>query len=120
MNFELFNEKSKILINDAQNIAISLNHQQVCPYHLVYSIISENSNLILQVFEELGLDNQKLQKKVQSSLKDKPKIMGENLNIFFSTELIKIFEQSIKTKNEFDDDLFHLKFCYIQFYVVMK
>ena len=104
MNFELFNEKSKILINDAQNIAISLNHQQVCPYHLVYSIISENSNLILQVFEELGLDNQKLQKKVQSSLKDKPKIMGENLNIFFSTDLIKIFEQSIKTKNEFDDD----------------
>ena len=104
MNFELFNEKSKTLINDAQNIAISLNHQQVCPYHLVYSIISENSNLILQVFEELGLDNQKLQKKVQSSLKDKPKIMGENLNIFFSTDLIKIFEQSIKTKNEFDDD----------------
>ena len=62
MNFELFNEKSKTLINDAQNIAISLNHQQVCPYHLVYSIISENSNLILQVFEELGLDNQKLKK----------------------------------------------------------
>ena len=54
MNFELFNEKSKTLINDAQNIAISLNHQQVCPYHLVYSIISENSNLILQVFEELN------------------------------------------------------------------
>ena len=30
--------------------------------------------------------------------------MGENLNIFFSTDLIKIFEQSLKTKNEFDDD----------------
>ena len=30
--------------------------------------------------------------------------MGENLNIFFSTDLIKNFEQSLKTKNEFDDD----------------
>ena len=56
MNFELFNEKSKILINDAQNKAVSLNHQQVSPNHLVYSILSENNNFILNIFEEIGLD----------------------------------------------------------------
>ena len=104
MNFELFNEKSKILINDAQNKAVSLNHQQVSPNHLVYSILSENDNFILNIFEEIGLDYLTLKKQVENLLQDKPKVMGENLNIFFSDDLIKVFEKSQKIKNEFNDD----------------
>ncbi len=104
MNFELFNEKSKILINDAQNKAVSLNHQQVSPNHLVYSILSENNNFILNIFEEIGLDYLTLKKQVENLLQDKPKVMGENLNIFFSDDLIKVFEKSQKIKNEFNDD----------------
>ena len=42
MNFDQFNEKSKLLINEAQNKAISLNHQQVTPEHLIFSILSED------------------------------------------------------------------------------
>ena len=104
MNFELFNEKSKILINDAQNKAVSLNHQQVSPNHLVYSILSENNNFILNIFEEIGLDYLTLKKQAENLLQDKPKVMGENLNIFFSDDLIKVFEKSQKIKNEFNDD----------------
>jgi len=104
MNFELFNDNSKILINDAQNKAISLNHQQVSTDHLVFSILKENNHFLTQIFEELDVDYSKLKEQIEFFLKAKPKIMGENINIFFSSDLIEVFEKSQKIKNEFDDD----------------
>ena len=50
MNFDQFNEKSKLLINEAQNKAISLNHQQILPLHLLYSILDDKNDLILDLF----------------------------------------------------------------------
>ena len=104
MNFELFNDNSKILINDAQNKAISLNHQQVSTDHLVFSILKENNHFLTQIFEELDVDYSKLKEQIEVFLKAKPKITGENINIFFSSDLIEVFEKSQKIKNEFDDD----------------
>ena len=104
MNFELFNDNSKILVNDAQNKAISLNHQQVSTDHLVFSILKENNHFLTQIFEELDVDYSKLKEQIEVFLKAKPKIMGENINIFFSSDLIEVFEKSQKIKNEFDDD----------------
>ena len=83
MNFELFNEKSKILINDAQNKAISLNHQQVSTYHLIYSTLSENNNFIIQIFLELDINYLTLKEQIENILHDQPKILGKDLNIFF-------------------------------------
>ena len=104
MNFELFNEKSKILINDAQNKAISLNHQQVSTYHLIYSTLSENNNFIIQIFLELDINYLTLKEQIENILHDQPKILGEDLNIFFSNDLLEVFEKSKKIKNEFNDD----------------
>ena len=104
MNFELFNEKSKILINDAQNKAISLNHQQVSTYHLIYSTLSENNNFIIQIFLELDINYLTLKEQIENILHDQPKILGKDLNIFFSNDLLEVFEKSKEIKNEFNDD----------------
>ena len=104
MNFELFNEKSKILINDAQNKAISLNHQQVSTYHLIFSTLSENNNFIMQIFIELDIDYLTLKEQIENILHGQPKIVGKDLHIFFSNDLLEVFEKSKKIKNEFNDD----------------
>ena len=104
MNFELFNEKSKILINDAQNKAISLNHQQISTYHLIYSTLSENNNFIIQIFLELDINYLTLKEQIENILHNQPKIVGKDLNIFFSNDLLEVFEKSKKIKNEFNDD----------------
>ena len=43
MNFDQFNEKSKLLINEAQNKAISLNHQQILP---IYNILTLSHQIV--------------------------------------------------------------------------
>ena len=61
MNFELFNDKSKILINDSQNKAILFNHQQVLVEHLAYSIFQIEDNFLQDLFKEIKIDVNKIQ-----------------------------------------------------------
>ena len=68
MNFDQFNEKSKLLINEAQNKAISLNHQQILPLHLLYSILNDNNDLIFDLFNELKIDIHDIKNKILSNL----------------------------------------------------
>ena len=104
MNFELFNDKSKILINDSQNKAILFNHQQVLVEHLIYSIFQIEDNFLQDLFKEIKIDVNKIQIDLKEILEKKIKVLGKNINIFFSEELIKIFENAIKIKDEFNDD----------------
>ena len=103
MNFDQFNEKSKLLINEAQNKAISLNHQQILPLHLLYSILNDKNDLIFDLFNELKIDIHDIKNKILSNLNILTSVTGKNLNIFFSNELINILEQSKNIKNEFND-----------------
>lgn len=103
MNFDQFNEKSKLLINEAQNKAISLNHQQILPLHLLYSILDDKNDLIFDLFNELKIDIHDIKNKILSNLNILTSVTGKNLNIFFSNELINILEQSKNIKNEFND-----------------
>ncbi len=103
MNFDQFNEKSKLLINEAQNKAISLNHQQILPLHLLYSILNDENDLIFDLFNELKIDIHNIKNKILSNLNILTSVTGKNLNIFFSNELINILDQSKNIKNEFND-----------------
>ena len=103
MNFDQFNEKSKLLINDAQNKAISLNHQQILPLHLLHVILNNQNDLLDEVFKNSNIDLLELKKNTFINLNKIPSITGQNINIFFSNDLIKVFEDSKNTKNEFGD-----------------
>ena len=104
MNFDQFNEKSKLLINDAQNKAISLNHQQILPVHLLYSILEGEGDLILEILKDANISIFDLKEKIIKHLQELPSVSGQNLNIFFSNELIKIIEECKNSKKEFNDE----------------
>ena len=103
MNFELFNEKSKILINDSQNKTISMNHQQVTVEHFLISFFNMNDNYLDDVFKDLNINIDKLKNDIFKILKTKPSIVGKNLNIYFSEDLVKVFKDSLLSMSEFND-----------------
>ena len=103
MNFELFNEKSKILINDSQNKTISMNHQQVTVEHFLISFFNMNDNYLDDVFKDLNINIDKLKNDIFKILKTKPSIVGKNLNIYFSEDLVNVFKDSLLSMSEFND-----------------
>ncbi len=103
MNFDLFTDKTKIIINDAQNKAISFNHQQIKIEHFFLSILLKNDSYLESIFSNCNANIVTIKDDLLKNLENDPKVSGENLNIFFSNELIEIFEKSKKIKDEFDD-----------------
>ena len=103
MNFELFNEKSKILINDSQNKTISMNHQQVTVEHFLISFFNMNDNYLDDVFKDLNINIGELKDDIFKILKTKPSIVGKNLNIYFSEDLVNVFKDSLLSMSEFND-----------------
>ncbi len=103
MNFDQFNEKSKIIINEAQNKAISLNNQQITSLHLIFSIFNSNDNFLTEIFNSCNLKKAIIIESIELELKKLANVSGTNINIFYSNELIRILENSKKKKNEFND-----------------
>ena len=103
MNFDQFNEKSKILISEAQNKAISLGNQQVTPEHLVFSIINNEDDFFNELIIICNSNKLNIIHEINNELKKIPNVSGSNLNIFFSSDLIGILEKAKEIKDEFND-----------------
>ena len=103
MNFDQFNDKSKLLINQAQNKAVSLNNQQISVEHLVFSIFNDSNSFIEDIIENCQLDKSNLTDLVEKEITNIPKVLGRNINVFLSDELVKVLELSKTTKDEFND-----------------
>ena len=103
MNFDQFNDKSKLLINQAKNKAVSLNNQQISVEHLVFSIFNDSDSFIEDIIENCQLEKSKLTDLVEREITNIPKVLGRNINVFLSDELVKVLELSKTTKDEFND-----------------
>ena len=103
INFELFSEKSKILINDSQNKAIENNHQQVTPEHLVLTLFDQNDEYIKNILNDLNVDISKIRKYLEDIIQSFPTILGNNINIYFSSEMVQAFLKSKDLIKEFND-----------------
>ncbi len=103
MNFDQFNEKSKKIINDAQKKSISLNHQQVTLYHIIYSIIFDEDDYIKNVIKSCCSNQDSLKKEINENLMKIPTVSGDNLNIFLSEESLQTLENSKNYLKEFND-----------------
>ncbi len=101
INFELFSEKSKILINDSQNKAIENNHQQVTPEHLVLTLFDQNDEYIKNILNDLNVDISKIRKDLEDIIQSFPTILGNNINIYFSSEMVQAFLKSKDLIKEF-------------------
>ena len=103
MNFDQFNDKSKLLINQAQNKAVSLNNQQISVEHLVFSIFNDSNSFIEDIIQNCQLEKSNLTDLVEREITNIPKVLGRNINVFLSDELVKVLELSKTTKDEFND-----------------
>ncbi len=103
MNFDQFNEKSKLILNNAQNKSISLNHQQVTSVHVTYSIILDNDSYLKNIIKACCSNLLLFKEEIENYLKKFPIVSGENINIYLSNELLKILESSKVLMKEFND-----------------
>ena len=60
--------------------------------------------MILEILKDANISIFDLKEKIIKHLQELPSVSGQNLNIFFSNELIKIIEECKNSKKEFNDE----------------
>ncbi|WP_462327888.1 Clp protease N-terminal domain-containing protein, partial [Desulfobaculum sp.] len=76
MDMNKFTQKSQTALNEAQDKAVSLGHQQVDAEHLLLALVEQKDGLVGRLIEKAGYDPSAYAKAVRAELKKLPKVSG--------------------------------------------
>jgi ATP-dependent Clp protease ATP-binding subunit ClpB len=94
MDFEKFTERSRGFVQSAQGLAMREGHQQFTPEHLLKVLLDDEEGLASNLIQSSGGDPRKALTMVEAAITAMPKVEGGGDNLYLSTKLGKVFEQS--------------------------
>ncbi|GGD83770.1 ATP-dependent chaperone ClpB [Planktosalinus lacus] len=86
MNFNKFTIKSQEAVQQAQQLAQSLEHQQIEPEHLLKAMLEVDENVIPFLLKKLNVNIQTLKQILDASIKGFPKVSGGQLMLSRTTQ----------------------------------
>ncbi len=81
MNFNKYTQKAQALIQEAQGLAIKLDHQFITPLHLLSALLEQDKDLVPYALKKHGANQQSITAVVDAELKRIPKVSGANLQM---------------------------------------
>ena len=103
MNFTKFTDESKYLINDSQNKTIENSNQQIMPEHLLKVMFDKKTEIFYEIISTIGRNFHEINERLINAINIFPKVSGENINILFSSDLLKVFDKSLTSLKVFND-----------------
>ncbi len=103
MNFNKFTIKSQEAVQQAQQLAQSLEHQQIEPEHILKAMLEVDENVIPFLLKKLNVNVQTLKQVLDASVKGFPKVSGGQLMLSRTAQTV-LNDASIiaeKRKDEF-------------------
>ncbi|MDN2566975.1 ATP-dependent chaperone ClpB [Aquibium sp. A9E412] len=91
MNVEKYSERLRGFIQAAQTMALSRNHQQFTPEHLLKVLIDDEEGFAASLIERAGGRPKDVKLGVESALEALPKVEGGNGQLYLAQPLAKVF-----------------------------
>ncbi|MDS1136293.1 ATP-dependent chaperone ClpB [Nitratireductor indicus] len=91
MNIEKYSERVRGFIQSAQTMALSRNHQQFAPEHLLKVLVDDEEGLAASLIERAGGRAQDVRLAVDAALKAMPQVEGGNGQLYMAQPLAKVF-----------------------------
>ncbi|MDD4358656.1 MAG: AAA family ATPase [Candidatus Pacebacteria bacterium] len=110
-----FTNKAQKLIIASQNLAKDLGQQQVDGLHLLFVILVDEDNIVLNILNRLSVDVNDLKKRTQIAINQLPKIKApEILGQFYLTQdMEKILERARTEAVQMGDDFISLEHLFL-------
>ena len=80
MDLKKFTEKSQMAVMEAQNVAVSMGHQQVDTEHLILALIKQEGGLVPRLLAKLGTNAIDYADKLEKELAKKPSVSGSGVS----------------------------------------
>ncbi|WP_208441496.1 Clp protease N-terminal domain-containing protein, partial [Bartonella raoultii] len=91
MNLEKYSERLQGFLQSAQNNALSSDHQQFMPEHLLKVLLDDAQGLAASLIQRAGGDLSVIQKELAKALEALPKVQGGNGQLYLAQPLAKVF-----------------------------
>ncbi|MDN2582462.1 ATP-dependent chaperone ClpB [Aquibium sp. ELW1220] len=91
MNVEKYSERVRGFIQSAQTMALSRNHQQFVPEHVLKVLVDDEEGLAANLIERAGGRPKDVQLGVEAALKALPQVEGGNGQLYLSQPIAKVF-----------------------------
>jgi len=91
MNLEKYTERVRGFIQSAQTMALSRNHQQFTPEHLLKVLIDDEEGFAASLIERAGGRSRDVKLGVEAALEAQPRVEGGNGQLYLAQPLAKVF-----------------------------
>ncbi|TGQ45924.1 MULTISPECIES: ATP-dependent chaperone ClpB [unclassified Mesorhizobium] len=91
MNLEKYSERVRGFIQSAQTMALSRNHQQFTPEHILKVLVDDDEGLATSLIERAGGNVRDVKLGVESALEAMPRVEGGNGQLYLAQPLAKVF-----------------------------
>ena len=91
MNIEKYSERVRGFIQSAQTMALSRNHQQFTPEHLLKVLIDDEEGFAASLIDRAGGRSKDARLGVEVALEALPRVEGGNGQLYLSQPLAKVF-----------------------------
>ncbi|MBW2605217.1 MAG: ATP-dependent chaperone ClpB [Deltaproteobacteria bacterium] len=106
MRFDKFTIKSQELIQNAQSLASSYNHQQIEPEHLLSTMLKEHEGIARAMLNKLGVSTNDISRELSDAIDKLPKVSGSALGDAYISPRTKhvldaAFSEAAKMKDQY-------------------
>ncbi len=115
MNLNNFTQKSIEAIQDAQKLAISRNHQNVDVEHLIYSLISDNEGLVVNILNQTVGNIAQLKSQIERELDKIPSVTGSGASsqIYITPRLNKLLIDAENIMKKWGDEFLSVEIIFL-------
>ncbi len=95
MNFDKYTDKSKSIVQKAQNSAVAAGHQKFTPVHVLKALVDDEDGIIRDLITAAGGNFGAIESKITVSLGKLPSVTGGGAGqIYLDPDTAKLFEKA--------------------------
>ena len=103
MDLEKFTERSRGFISNGQEYTQAQSHQQFSPLHLLKVMLDDPEGLAAALIESSGGHHKTAVRHLEAELRKFPKVQGENIKTYLSSDMAKLMDDSLKLAKKSGD-----------------
>lgn len=113
MNADKMTLRVQNALNEAFNIAVNNNNQQLEPIHLLSALMVQEDGLIGSIIDKMGIDRTSIQNDIDDEVSKLPKVTGDGVNVTASVKINKILIEAEKISGEFKDSYISVEHLFL-------
>ncbi|RZB29366.1 MAG: ATP-dependent Clp protease ATP-binding subunit ClpB [Candidatus Argoarchaeum ethanivorans] len=106
MRFDRFTLKAQEAVQEAQNIVLENNQQQLDVEHLMLALLEQSEGVVLSIIQKLGANPAAIKKAVFDEIQNRPQVSGSGAGQLYSTPRLNqvidaAFDQMEKLQDQY-------------------